>query len=149
MSDTPTPLFVDTGAFYAAYDEDDDHHQVVQRVLGTLGSDIPSYGPIFTSRFVLAETATLILYRVGHSEAVDALRTILKSSTFNILPVDARTFREAAEEFERYDDQKISFVDHLTGVLARNKDIEHIFAFDSDFRTLGYTLVPEDVEGRF
>ena len=149
MSDAPTPLFVDTGAFYAVYDEDDDHHEEVQRVLSALRSDRPAYGPIFTSRFVLAETATLILYRIGHDAAVDALQTVLQSSTFNILPVDARTFREAAEEFERYDDQEISFVDHLTGVLAQEKDIEHIFAFDSDFRTLGYTLVPDDVAEGF
>ena len=54
-----------------------------------------------------------------------------------------------AEVFEQYDDQEISFVDHLTGVLARNRDIENIFAFDSDFRMLGYTLVPDDVEKGF
>lgn len=149
MSDAPTPLFVDTGAFYAAYDEDDDHYQEVQRVLEALKSGTTSYGPLFTTRFILAETATLILYRVGHREAVDALRTILESSTFNILSVDARTFRDAAEVFEQYDDQAISFTDHLTGVLAQDRDIEHIFAFDSDFRTLGYTLVPDDVGERF
>ena len=44
-----------------------------------------------------------------------------------------------------YDDQEISFVDHTTSVLADERDIDHIFAFDSDFRTLGFSLVPGDV----
>jgi len=36
-------------------------------------------------------------------------------------------------------------VDHTTGVLADEVDAEHIFAFDSDFRTLGFSLVPADI----
>ncbi|EMA54883.1 hypothetical protein C451_05930, partial [Halococcus thailandensis JCM 13552] len=34
--------------------------------------------------------------------------------------------------------------DQLTGVLADERGVEHIFAFDSDFRTLGFTVVPGD-----
>ena len=54
------------------------------------------------------------------------------------------TFEAASEQFDDYDDQEISFVDHTTGVLADKQGIEHIFAFDGDFRTLGFTLVPGD-----
>ncbi|WP_440766619.1 hypothetical protein [Natronorubrum sp. DTA7] len=49
-----------------------------------------------------------------------------------------------ARQFEEYDDQKISFVDHATSDLADERDVDHVFTFDSDFRTLGFTLVPED-----
>jgi len=38
----------------------------------------------------------------------------------------------------------MSLVDHTTGVLAAERDIEHIFAFDGNFRTLGFTVVPAD-----
>lgn len=51
-------------------------------------------------------------------------------------------FEAAVTQFDRYDDQAISLVDHLTGVLADERDVEQIFAFDSDFRTLKFTLVP-------
>jgi len=39
----------------------------------------------------------------------------------------------------------VSIRNEPTGVLADERDIEHVFAFDGDFRTLGLTLVPEDV----
>lgn len=33
----------------------------------------------------------------------------------------------------------------MTGVLAADRDIKHVFTFDSDhFRTLGFTAVPDD-----
>jgi predicted nucleic acid-binding protein len=33
----------------------------------------------------------------------------------------------------------------LVECIADEPDIDHIFAFDSDFRTLGFSLVPGDV----
>lgn len=141
-----SPLFVDTGAFFAAFVADDDNHEPADAVFeGVRSGDLP-YGPVFTSRYVLSELATLLVYRVNHAAAVDALSTIRASSTFNVLPVDGDTFDAACEEFERYHDHAISFVDHASGVLAREHDVEHVFAFDGDFRTLGFTLVPADVD---
>jgi predicted nucleic acid-binding protein len=53
-------------------------------------------------------------------------------------------FDRTAEQFAAYDDQQISFVDHLDRVLSDEFDIEHVFAFEDDFRTLGVTRVPVD-----
>jgi predicted nucleic acid-binding protein len=141
-----TPIFVDTGAFYARADEDDDHHRVATRLFDDIRSGDVAYRPIFTSQSVLAELATLALYKLGHGDAVRALNAIRDSESINVVPVGRATFETAAEQFEHYDDQAISFVDHTTSVLADERDIEHVFAFDSDFRTLGFTLVPEDVD---
>lgn len=114
MSDAArTPLFVDTGGFYAVFDEDDAEHDRASAIFDGIKDESLSYGPIYTSRYVLSELATLMLYNVKHSAAVAALDTILDSSTFNVLPVDAPAFADARERFERYDDQAISFVDHL------------------------------------
>ena len=145
MNSALSPLFVDTGALYAIYDEDDEHHGEAENLVEQLQTGELPYGPIFTSRYVLSEMATLILYKVGHSEAVAALENVRTSSTFNILPVSAGIFDAACTEFDRYDDQNISMVDHLSAVLAEDHDVEHIFAFDSDFRTLGFSLVPDDI----
>ena len=69
---------------------------------------------------------------------------IRASSTLNILGVTRRHFERTAEQFAEYDDQEISFVDHLNGVLATEFDIDHIFAFEDNFQTLGLTRVPVD-----
>lgn len=142
MSGTPTPLFIDTGGFYARVDDDDAHHEQATAVFEAIATG--AYGPVFTSRYVLAELATLILYKVSHREAATALSEIRDSATINLLPVDPNTFDETCEQFEQYDDQEISFIDHLGGVLAANHDIQHVFAFDGDFATLGFTRVPVD-----
>lgn len=146
MTSTPSPLFIDTGAFYAAFVEDDANHTAADAVFQGIQSTDVAYGPLFTSRYVLAELATLMLYRVGHTAAVNALSDIRRSESFNILPVDSTVFAATCSHFERYDDQEISFFDHTSAVLADEYDIEHIFAFDEDFRTLGFTLVPDDVQ---
>lgn len=138
------PLFVDTGAFFAWFKPDDDHHNRATAVFeGIQSGDLP-YRPVLTSRYVLSELVTLTLYHVGHSEAVTAFDTIRDSETVNVLPADEAVFRAAREQFGQYDDHEISFVDHVSGVLAREYDAERVFAFDSDFRTLGFTVVPED-----
>lgn len=138
----PVPLFVDTSAFVAAFDEDDDHHDAANAVLmGIRDGDLP-YGPVFTSRYVLSETATTILFGAGHREAVEALAAVRSSSTVNVLEVESELFDRTADRFEQYDDQTISFVDHMNAVLAGEYDTEHVFAFDGDFATLGLVRVP-------
>jgi len=141
-----TSLFVDTGAFYARADEDDQHHETATSLFGDIRSGTVPYRPIFTSQAVLSEFATLALYKLGHETAVRALKAIHDSQSINVLPVGEQAFAAAREQFENYDDQQISFVDHTSSILADERDTDRIFAFDSDFRTLGFTLVPEDVD---
>jgi len=140
-----TPIFVDTGAFYARADWDDRHHETATRLFEAIRSGDLPYRPVFTSQSVLAELATLALYKLGHRDAVRALTAVRDAESINVLPVSRAAFEGAADQFEAYDDQEISFVDHTTSVLADDHDIEHVFAFDDDFRTLGFTLVPADV----
>ena len=140
----PKPLFVDTNAFIALFDQDDVYHDRATAVIDRIGDGTLQYGPIFTSRYVLSETATTLLYGVDHRAAVQALETIRSSSTFNVLEVDESLFDRTAEQFAAYDDHRISFVDQLNAVLSAEFDIEHIFAFEDDFRTLGLTRVPVD-----
>lgn len=138
------PLFVDTNAFVALADEDDVHHEAANTVREGIATGRLPYGPLFTSRYVLSETATTIRYGVGHPEAVDVLTTVRESSSFNVLNVTEHLFDRTVDQFARYDDQQISFVDHLNSVLSDAFDIQHIFAFESDFATLGLTRVPVD-----
>lgn len=140
----PQPLFVDTNAFVALADEDDEHHEAAHAVREGIRTGALDYGPLFTSRYVLSETATTILYGVGHREAIDVLTTVRDSSTFNVLDVTREHFGRTASQFGRYDDQQIAFIDHLNSVLSDELDIEHIFAFEEDFATLGLTRVPID-----
>lgn len=138
------PLIVDTGAFYARADEDDTHHETAVNLFEKIRTGDIAYQPLYTTQAVLSELATLCLYKLGHETALRALRAVLESDSFNVIPVGQRPFEAAAEQFGEYDDQEISFVDHTTAVLAENRSVDRVFAFDSDFRTLGFSVVPED-----
>lgn len=140
-----TPLFLDTSALYARADEDDKHHEVTIRLFRAIRSGDVAYRPIYTSQAVLSEFATLALHKLGHDTASRALTAIRESESVNIIPVGKPAFETAAEQFVDDDDQQISFVDHTTSILADERGVEHVFAFDSDFRTLGLSLVPDDV----
>ena len=141
-------LFVDTGAFFAMFKEDDDDHERAAAIFRGIRDESIAYRPLYTSRYVLSELATLMLRKTGHEEAVEALRRAADSPNVTVLDVDETLFAEARSEFERYDDHQISFVDHTSAALCREHNVSHIFAFDSDFATLGFTRVPSDTGGR-
>jgi len=136
---------VDTGAFYARIDAGDECHDEATRLFMPIRTGDVAYRPVYTSQAVLSELATLALYKLGHDTATTALSGIRASDSINVIPVREPAFEAAVEQFETYDDQQISFVDHTTGILAAERDVQHVFAFDSDFRTLGFSLAPADV----
>ena len=143
-----TPLFVDTGAFYARMDEDDDHHARATALFSAIqAGDLP-YRPLYTTGYVLTELVTLGLARANYTLAATALRRVRASPSVTVLHPDDSLFAAVCDEFYRYDDQDISLVDHATSVLADEHDVEHVFSFDpNDFRTLGFIAVPDDTGG--
>ena len=76
---------------------------------------------------------------------MDTLNRIRESPVVTVVHPDESQFESICDEFERFDDQQISFVDHTIGTLASEFDAEHIFAFDGDFWTSGFSLVPDDI----
>lgn len=140
------PLFIDTGAFYARFVGTAQRHDRATSVFKAIGDGDALYRPLFTSTYVLDELATLILSHRDHEGATAALKRVRQSPTTIVHP-DKADFDRACEQFVRYDDHEISFTDHMTGVLAAERDIEHVFTFDPDhFRTLGFTAVPDDTD---
>lgn len=139
-----TPLFIDTGAFYARFVATAQRHDRATALFEAIGAGEAVYRPLYTSTYVLDELATLILSHREHAAAAAALERVRQAPTTVIHP-DEADFDTACEQFARYDDHAISFTDHMSGVLAADRDIEHVFTFDpDDFRPLGFTVVPAD-----
>ena len=139
-----SPAIVEAGMFFAYYYQPAEQHTRARETLDSIVNGDLSFGPLFTTQAVLSELATLLLRKSTHNEAVRAVTEIRNSESFNHLVVDRITFDTALEQFEQYDDQTISFVDHTTAVLATERDIDHVLGFDKDFQTLGFTRVPVD-----
>lgn len=139
-----TPLFIDTGAFYAQFDESSARFERASTIFTEIGTGDLVYRPLYTSTYVLDELATLILSHRGHTAAVAALDRVIDSSV-TIVDPDWADFEATREQFTRYDDQTSSFTDHMTAILAADREVEHVFTFDpDDFRPFGLTVVPDD-----
>lgn len=141
----PTPLFVDTSALYARLDESDENHERARAIFEGIRSGKLGYRPLYVTNHVLCELLALTMRYKGTADAIDEVDRLRESSLFVLVHPDAEAIDAATRQLFRYDDQPITLVDHLTGVLAENHDIEAVFTFDGDFRTLDFLLVPEDV----
>jgi predicted nucleic acid-binding protein len=139
-----TPLFVDTSAFYARFVDNAQRHDAARAVFDGIQSGALPYRPLVTSNYVVSETATLLLRKASHIAASEAVDHIRESRLIRVVHPEETAFEAICRSFDRFDDQQISFVDHSTAVLSSQRDIDHVFAFDDDFRTFGFTLVPDD-----
>ncbi|MBI5651684.1 MAG: PIN domain-containing protein [Chloroflexi bacterium] len=98
---------------------------------------------LITSAFVLAETYTNLRYFLGHHRAVQFNRLVADAQangTLQILWVDPRVFDSAWKIFEKYSDQEFSFADCTSFVLMGEHKIARAFAFDDDFRIMGFDV---------
>lgn len=146
--DGDAPLFVDTSAFVGAYIEDDAHHDAAADFFEGLRSGESAYGAVYTTRYLLCETATVTSIQADHRHARTTVSEILDSGTVNLLPVTDATFSAACEAFIDSDETDISLFDHLSGVVANENGIDHVFAFDANFGSLGFTVLPDESEPR-
>ncbi len=132
-------LFVDTSALVALADRNDQRHDAAKRFLETL----PSAARFYTSNYVIDETITRLRTLAGVEVAAKTAEAIWSSELYQIHAIDHTVEREALQILRKYADHRLSFTDCTTTVLLEQLDIDRIFAFDDDFRKLGYHLVPE------
>lgn len=139
------PLFIDTGAYFARQKQDDECHARATAVFRSLRAGELGYQPLYTSEYVLGELLTLVSRKIDRTTAAALVDNIYTADSFHVLPATSSVFERAYEEFTVYDDRQISFTDHTSSVLAKERGIDHVFTFDQDdFRTLGFTVVPDD-----
>lgn len=142
-----TPLFVDTNVLVAYFYQRAAKHEEVRDVIGAIGSGELPYYPLVTNQYVLDEVVTLLLSRADTRVAHEALDRTLAEPTFRVLDVEPTLADRAVEQFREYDDHAISLTDHVIAEQADEHGIDHLFTYDGDFRTLGFTVIPYDAQG--
>ena len=135
-------VFVDSGAWIALVYEDDAHHPHAKAYYRSCLSQRVQF---FTSNYVLAETYTWLRYRISHRRALQfhqIASAAEQQGLLRILWVDRAVAEAAWQIFARYDDQVFSIADCTSFVLARRMGVDEVFAFDDDFRTMGFLVRP-------
>ena len=130
-------IFVDTGAWFAAFVPNDAHHAAARRWLDS------NTEPLLTSDYVLDELLTLLRVRGEQSRAFILGEQILSESIVSLHLVTVREIQVAFEIFRKFDDKAWSFTDCVSRVVMEELKIPTAFAFDDHFRQFGMvTVVP-------
>ncbi len=132
----PHSIFADTGALLAAYNPRDKYYQAAQAFFH-------SDHRFVTTNFVVDETITLALNRVGHRLAVELGDNLWSGNLAGIVYVTKTDQRLAWDLFKRYDDKMFSFTDCTSFAVMLRLGLTDVFTFDGDFTQSGlFTKVP-------
>jgi predicted nucleic acid-binding protein len=117
-------VFVDTSAFVALRNESESEHERARQALSSLLQDGAT---LFTSNYVVAETYTALLVRVGREEAIEWGRRFRASEAIELVRLGPDVEDEAWEILERHSDKRWSYVDatSFAGPLAMTDSRTH------------------------
>ena len=130
-------LFVDTSAWLALNDKNDQHHKAALTKSDTIKRQKIE---LITSDYIIDETLTIIRYRVSHKAAVVFGDSLIGSNIVTILNIREEERFKAWTLFKRYGDKDFSFTDCTSFVLMKKLRIEKAFAFDDHFVQTGFEL---------
>lgn len=131
-------VFVDTGAWLALIDRDDQHHGEARAIYEVL---LKGQHRLLTTNLVIAETYNLVRRRLGHGAAMQFLQATHSTTRLMIGYSHASLEKEAEAILGRYADQDFSFVDAVSFALMNRQNIKQAFAFDKHFYIAGFELL--------
>ena len=134
-------IFVDTSAWYALAVADDINHAPAIDFFRVLSSG--EFGKMITTDYILAETYTLLRIKKGIEPVRRFAESVAKSPNVKTLWISENDFSFSLEKLLRFNDKMLSFVDCSSAVVMDSLGMTDVFAFDSDFHSLGYKLHPD------
>jgi len=135
-----TPIFVDTGAFYALADSGESTHRTARATLAQLEAE---QRPLITTTDIVDEIVTLVRYRLGHAPALTLGERLLASSWCRVVEISSALRAAAWDIFTKYSDQPYSLTDCTSFAVMRAHEIGDAFAFDvTDFVAAGFNVLP-------
>lgn len=134
-------LFVDTSAWAALYNPKDHYHEKAKDLLTTRSASVD----LVTTDFIIDETLTLLLVRIGYPVAVACGKALFDQKVAKIASAEPDTLRSTWEIFKKFNrDKKWSFTDCLSYVVMKQWGIDTVFTFDRvDFGQMGVRVVPQ------
>jgi hypothetical protein len=130
-------IFVDTGAWFAAFIPNDADHKVADAWITTNSE------PLVTTDYVVDELLTLLKIRGEFQRAVHLGESIWQDEIADLVWVSQNDVAEAWRVFREFQDKQWSFTDCVSRAVMQRLGIDRAFAFDEHFRQFGtVTVVP-------
>ena len=130
-------VFVDSSAYLALLDTDDEHHREAIEILRELAH--ARYRQ-FTTNVLLIESHALILSVLGRAKAAQFLKDMQESNTV-VIRARASDEERAKQILFQYTDKDFSFADAISFAVMERLDIRLAFTFDRDFAQYGFTVL--------
>jgi predicted nucleic acid-binding protein len=130
-------VFIDTSAFFALLDRDDENHPLAA---GAWKKILESAPRLITSNYILVETVALLQSRLG-IEAVRSFQTEMVPA-IHIEYVNADLHRLGISALLSTGKRRLSFVDCISFEMMRHFGLKHVFTFDAHFREQGFKTIP-------
>jgi predicted nucleic acid-binding protein len=130
-------IFIDTSAFYALLDRDDDNQEDAKKAWTKI---LNAENVLVTSNYVLAETFALLQNRLG----VRAVRAFQEDIVpiVNIEFVNPETHRSGTAALLASSKRNLSLVDCISFEIMRTLGIKTAFTFDAHFKEVGFQAIP-------
>ncbi len=129
--------FVDTSAFFAVMDADDQSHAEAEKEWKRL---LETGAVLRTTSYVLVETSALLQHRIG----MDAVRAFASDvmPVLDIIWVDEGIHRSALHAQLVAGRRDLSLVDCASFEAMRRSRIDHVFCMDPHFSEQGFHVLP-------
>ncbi len=131
-------VFVDTAGWTAIFNAKDHGHRYATDLWERL---MREDAPLVTTDYVLDETITAVLTRVGHAASVRAGQAILESGAARLVHVADALMRSAWDRYQRFTDKSYSFTDVTSFVVMEQLGIRRAFTFDRHFAQAGFHIL--------
>lgn len=135
-------LFLDSGSLIGRTLANDANHEAAADLFRRISEREVPYEHLFTSNFVVDETATFLLYRAGPRPALEVLAWARESPNLRVLHVSEDVEAAADREFRRFAPSRVSYTDCTTKVLVERESIDAVFSFDRDIEVMGLSRIP-------
>ena len=129
-------VYVDTSAFLAVLNADDNHHEMAKNTwLQLLHTKVN----LVCSSYVLVETFSLVQNRLG----INAVRSFqeLVIPLINIFWVDESVHNLGVNSVLTANRKRLSLVDCTSFAVMRQAAIDKVFAFDKHFQEQGFQVI--------
>lgn len=133
----PGRVFLDSSSFLSLVNVNDIHHQQARKIWYQIANE--RWGT-FTTNFIIAETHSLFLIRLGQKSATLFLRKIIHSKT-TIERVSPQDEKRACSIIFQYDDKDFSLVDATSFIIMERLNISYAFTFDRHFEQYGLIVI--------
>ena len=133
---------MDTSAFLALEDRDDENHRSATEFRDQLRKGLTPFRVLYTTNYVLDEAITLIRNNLGHNAAVLFGESTNSSRLVNTIWLSQDIDSHAWNVFKKYKDKDFSYTDCTSFATMDSEEIDTAFAYDQHFVQYGFQSVP-------